>query len=193
MQERIAAIGSPRPAELARRVGVRQDQITRWLAGDTSPMGENLLKLCRVLGVSPGYLFGADEEQQDELTELAAQMPKELRPLAAARLRELVALAQKLRAGGTAAEPEQVEARAAAPDGYVGVTLAGSVGGDELAARGARADGTPRRLSNPQRAPTSHEIVGPAGGRAKLAGPAPTEAPAQTPAKGGRGGRNLRR
>lgn len=42
--------------ELAKIVGVARVSLTQWESGDTSPKGENLLKLSRALGVNPEWL-----------------------------------------------------------------------------------------------------------------------------------------
>lgn len=43
--------------ELSKRVGVSKVAVSQWENGDTSPKGENLLKLARSLGVSPEWLI----------------------------------------------------------------------------------------------------------------------------------------
>lgn len=43
--------------DLAKMVGVARVSLTQWESGDTSPKGENLLKLARALGVTPDWLI----------------------------------------------------------------------------------------------------------------------------------------
>jgi transcriptional regulator with XRE-family HTH domain len=43
-------------AELARQMGVKDSQITRWLAGQM-PRGDMAVKLCKLLGLSLESLF----------------------------------------------------------------------------------------------------------------------------------------
>lgn len=69
----MARLGLNDP-RLAQHVGVARTQPGKWRRGDTTPAGDTLAKLCAVLGVTPGYLFGEDEPR-DELAEIAAQLP----------------------------------------------------------------------------------------------------------------------
>lgn len=53
-------------SELARFVGVSPQAVQKWVAGESEPRGDNLLKAAEFLAVSPAYLkFGTDENVID--------------------------------------------------------------------------------------------------------------------------------
>jgi len=67
--------GEPRGRQdrLAKAVGANGAQVTRWLHG-VVPDGENLIKVCRVLGVSWAHLLDLDEaESFKELVQIEIQ------------------------------------------------------------------------------------------------------------------------
>lgn len=54
--------------ELAKMVGVARVSLTQWESGDTSPKGENLMKVARALGVTPDWLVsGRGDPSAQEL------------------------------------------------------------------------------------------------------------------------------
>jgi transcriptional regulator with XRE-family HTH domain len=54
-------------SELSRQVGVSPAAVTMWENGTTSALaGENLMRLCQVLGVSERYLMSGEEPEPDE-------------------------------------------------------------------------------------------------------------------------------
>lgn len=58
--------------DLAAAVGVNEGQVTKWKEGQV-PNGSALVKICRYLGCSPGYLFGDDDWQIREFLAIIAE------------------------------------------------------------------------------------------------------------------------
>ena len=63
-------------AELARRVGVPRQHVTKWESGVNLPSLENALALSRVLSLSVNELFG-EQVPKSELEKLVAELPSE--------------------------------------------------------------------------------------------------------------------
>lgn len=62
--------------DLAKIVGVARVSLTQWESGDTSPKGENLLKLSRALGVNPEWLVsGKGDPAQHGLPPGSSHLP----------------------------------------------------------------------------------------------------------------------
>lgn len=61
-------------AEVAKRVGVSPPTVTDWESGEIKKIdGENLLRVCSVLGVAPDWLmFGSDHSQAMEEASIIA-------------------------------------------------------------------------------------------------------------------------
>ncbi len=59
-------------AHLAKRLKISQTTIKRWRDGENSPEGATFIRLCLELGVSPLWLFGADDtdDQREHLVSL---------------------------------------------------------------------------------------------------------------------------
>lgn len=79
-------------SELSRQVGVSPAAVTMWENGTTSALqGENLMRLCQVLGISERYLMQGEEPEPEETSEarslgLQAETAAELRLLSVYRL-----------------------------------------------------------------------------------------------------------
>ena len=48
--------------ELAKKIGVKQSQITEWLKGKSKPCYDNLRSICENLGISAERLLGLDKQ-----------------------------------------------------------------------------------------------------------------------------------
>lgn len=55
-------------AELAKRVGVKAPSVTQWETGKTSLSGESLLKVAKILGVSPDYILHGGKLTRSNIT-----------------------------------------------------------------------------------------------------------------------------
>lgn len=72
-------------AELAERLGVRQQHVSRWENGDIDPSPEMLVRIAQVFGVTVDYLLGLSTERtgkaevraNPDLKELLAQAVNE--------------------------------------------------------------------------------------------------------------------
>jgi transcriptional regulator with XRE-family HTH domain len=74
----MEAQGIGSQAELARRIGVAPSQITHWKKGDHAPRGPEVIRLARVLDVTPEWLMG-EERDRDELARVARTLTREQR------------------------------------------------------------------------------------------------------------------
>ena len=57
-------------SELARKSGITQSSISDWLKGKYLPKQDKVHLLAQALNVSPSYLMGWDDEEDDRITEL---------------------------------------------------------------------------------------------------------------------------
>ncbi|GAA3704127.1 S24 family peptidase [Oceanisphaera sediminis] len=55
-------------AELAKRIGVKAPAVTQWETGKTSLSGENLLKVAKVLNVSPDYILHGGKDGRSNIS-----------------------------------------------------------------------------------------------------------------------------
>lgn len=77
LEEAMRRAGIKNKAKLAKAAGVWPSNVKRWLDGDTTPAGDTLSRLCTVLGVRPGYLFGQVEQSQTaEIDRLLAEVER---------------------------------------------------------------------------------------------------------------------
>lgn len=52
--------------EVAKKLGVHENAVSRWENGEAEPMGSNLIKLSRLYGCSPEYLMEHTTERDGE-------------------------------------------------------------------------------------------------------------------------------
>lgn len=63
----MEAAGIKNKHQLAQALDVHDSQIKRWLDEERAPTSTNLLRLARLLGVTPDYLLGEDAPALDAL------------------------------------------------------------------------------------------------------------------------------
>lgn len=56
----------PSQEALARRLGISANTVGNWERGTFLPAGDQVLRLCRVLGLEPNDLFGWDADDTTE-------------------------------------------------------------------------------------------------------------------------------
>jgi transcriptional regulator with XRE-family HTH domain len=59
-------ISEMKQADLAQKTGINKGLISRYVNGEVQPVGENLVKIAKALGVSPFWFYELDQEQKTE-------------------------------------------------------------------------------------------------------------------------------
>lgn len=91
LEELKRRLGDPSQAQLARRLGVSQSTVSRWLSGDR-PSADDVIKVAKRLGEDPLYLLQIAGYIEEE----PVTSERRLSPVGEERIRYLAALVDQL-------------------------------------------------------------------------------------------------